>query len=237
MIVSPQRPLWQRAINRFTHRMGIKFFPVTFDSSLPEAGADPDTVFNAVYASNYWESDESKSGGGSTHNATKAYVPQLIAAITDFRIRSIFDAPCGDLNWIGPVIDLTGVSYIGGDIANDALAAAKRLRPDLDTRRFDICADPYPDCDLWHCRDTFFHLSFADIERALRQAKASGIKYAALTTHRARYLRNLDIGTGGFRLLDLERAPFNFPPALRYLRDHLPGTFPRYVGIWRISDL
>lgn len=238
MIIRPRRPLWQRAINRITHRHGIKLFPVAFDLSLETAGEVPSKVFEAIYASNYWESSESKSGAGSSIAATRRYVEELVGAIQELDIKSVFDAPCGDLNWIGGVVDRTRVDYHGGDIAREAIALAKVNRPDLDVRLFDICADPMPDVDLWHCRDTFFHLSFADIRRALTNVARSEIRYVALTTHRARYLRrNMDIETGGFRLLDLERAPFGFPPALRYLRDHESHEFPRVVGIWELSAL
>jgi hypothetical protein len=237
MFVLPRRNIAQRALNRATHRFGIKPFPVRFECSLPEAGAEPDTVFNAVYESNYWESNESKSGSGSELKDAAQYIPRLAQVIRDLGIESMFDAPCGDLNWMPQVIDQTGIDYIGGDIAKDAVAIARSRRPDLDIRLFDICADDFPCADLWHCRDTFFHLDFANIRRALDKAKSAVIEYAAITTHRAIYLKNLDVKTGGFRLLDLHRPPFSFPRALRYLRDYPWGQFPRYVGIWKISDL
>lgn len=237
MFILPKRNLVQRAINRSLHRFGIKPFPVRFESSLAEAGSDPATVFNAVYEANYWESPESKSGPGSEQQTTTRYVPQLIQAIRDLGIRSMFDAPCGDLNWMSDIIDKTGVAYIGGDVADEAVATARSRRPDLDIRHFDICSDDFPAADIWHCRDTFFHLSIDDIQRALAKARSAKISYAAITTHRARYLANLDIKTGGFRLLDLERPPFNFPKPLRYLRDYPAGQFPRFVAIWRMADL
>jgi hypothetical protein len=135
------------------------------------------------------------------------------------------------------VLRQVDVKFIGGDVAVEAIAAARARCPDLDVRPFDICADAFPDVDLWHCRDTLFHLSFADIGRALAQATASNIRYAAITTHRARMLRNLDIATGGWRLLDLEREPFSFPPPRMYLTDYRAGEFPRFVGIWLMEDL
>ncbi len=237
MRIVPQRPLWQRAVNRLTHRHGIKLFPVAFESSLEEAGRAPAEVFDAVYEKNYWQDDESKSGSGSTIDATRPYADSLIKNLTALGIQTLFDAPCGDLNWIGRVIDETGVDYSGGDIATEAVALAKSRRPDLNIRRFDICTDRFPDCDLWHCRDTFFHLSFTDIRRALVNVSKSNIEFAALTTHRARVLTNLDIKTGGFRLLDLERHPFSFPTPTALLEDFQTGDFPRYVGIWKVSDL
>jgi hypothetical protein len=237
MRIVPARPLYQRAFNRLGRRWGINPFPIRFELSLPEAGGDPHTVFNAIYAANYWDCAESKSGGGSTFEATAQYVPQLVEAINDLGVTSLFDAPCGDLNWMHQVIRQTGVSYIGGDIAEEALAIARGQHPDLDIRRFDICSDVFPDADLWHCRDTLFHLSFADIRLALDKAKTSNMTYVAITTNRAAWLKNVDVGTGGIRLLDLERAPFNFPKPIRYLRDHRPGDFPRFVGIWRREDI
>ena len=235
MIVLPKRNIVQRALNRALYRFGIRPFPIRFESSLPEAGADAATVFNAVYATDYWGTLETKSGGGSTIEATAQYVQQLIAAINELGVKSMFDAPCGDLNWMHRVITQTGVAYRGGDIASEAVELALRRHPNVSL--FDICADRFPSADLWHCRDTFFHLGFADIRRALAKARESDIEYAAITTHRARWLKNVDIKTGGFRLLDLERPPFNFPRAIRYLRDYPPQQFPRFVGIWRMSDL
>lgn len=235
MIVQPHRNIAQRICNRLTHRFGIKPFPVTFNSSLPEVGSTG--VFDAIYHTNYWESAESRSGGGSTIAATALYRAQLIDWLNRLSIRSKFDAPCGDLNWMPLVLEQVDLHYIGGDISIGAVEDARQRRPDLDIRHFDIRSDLFPDVDLWHCRDTFFHLSFADIGRALANASKSNIRYAAITTHKAKMLRNLDIETGGFRLLDLERPPFNLPRPIAYLNDTKKGTFPRFVGIWEREQL
>lgn len=237
MIITPRRSLPQRLVNRLVHRFGIKPFPIAFENSLPEAGSGREHIFDAIYAKNYWDSPESGSGGGSELAATALYRDQLVDLIEQLSIRSMFDAPCGDLNWMVEVLARIEIEYIGGDIADAALASARARLPKSRIDHFDICADPYPEADLWHCRDTFFHLSFADIRRALDQAERSDIRFVALTTHRARMLRNLDIATGGFRLLDLERPPFNFPPAMRYLKDHASGEFPRFVGVWSMDSL
>ena len=58
-----------------------------------------------------------------------------------------------------------------------------------------------------------------------------------MTTHRARLLRNLDIATGSWRYLDLQRAPFNLPRPAEYLRDYGLGEFPRFVAVWRVEAL
>lgn len=115
----------------------------------------------------------------------------------------MFDAPCGDLNWMPGVLAEVPLDYVGADISDAALDLARQRRPDLEYRLFDMCVDPFPEADVWQCRDTMFHLSFSDIWATLENAARADIRYALLTTHRARVLRNLDINTGGWRYLDL----------------------------------
>jgi hypothetical protein len=145
----------------------------------------------------------------------------------------MFDAPCGDLNWIGDVIDETGIAYIGGDVSEIALDAARARRHDLDVRFFDIRSDRFPEVDVWHCRDCLFHLSFADGLAALNNFAESNVPWALITTNSARWLRNLDIETGGWRLIDLERPPYNLPRPELSLADYPVGLeFPRFVSLW-----
>ncbi|RST85175.1 class I SAM-dependent methyltransferase [Aquibium carbonis] len=197
-----------------------------------------DNVFERIYEENLWNSNESTSGPGSELFYTAGYRQELISFLREEKVTSFFDAPCGDLNWVGEVIDSTGIEYIGGDISPTAVEQAKRRRPELDVRVFDICADQFPKADIWHCRDCLFHLSFADIRRALEHFVESDIEYALITTNKALYLRNLDIETGGCRYLDLERSPVKLPSPVRYLKDFTKGThFPRYVGVWNRSQI
>jgi hypothetical protein len=145
----------------------------------------------------------------------------------------MFDAPCGDLNWILAVVEQTGVTYKGGDIAKQAIELAKQRAPAADVVRFDITSDDFPHVDIWHCRDCLFHLSFEMIEAAMKRFLASGTPFALITTHRALYLRNKDVVPGGFRYLDLRRDPIGLPAALAYLKDFRLGRdFPRYVALW-----
>jgi len=45
--------------------------------------------------------------------------------------------------------------------------------------------------------------------------------------------RNLDVGFGGIRFLDLERATFFLPSPLARIPDYRRGyDFPRYVCMW-----
>ena len=73
--------------------------------------------FTDIYYGNGWTADESVSGQASTVENTFKLRRQLPELFDKFEIRSIFDAPCGDFNWMQHVIrDCNNVAYVGGDI-------------------------------------------------------------------------------------------------------------------------
>lgn len=224
--------LFKRIINRLGHPFGVNPFPRGFD--YVASSTQREDAFEAIYQQNLWGSEQSHSGHGSELDYTSRYRNALSQLIQKRGITSLFDAPCGDLNWMQHVIAQTGIAYSGGDISASVIAATKAKHPSLDLRQFDICRDAFPKADLFHCRDCLFHLPFADIQLALANFAASDIPFALITTHKARLLhKNLDIKVGGFRLLDVQRAPINLPPALEYLPDYRMGRdFPRYMGLW-----
>lgn len=228
--------LLQRIANRLGAPLGILPFPFSHDFQ-PTGAAHPREVFEEIYQQKYWTRGDSGSGAGSELRSTATYRRALLAFLCSRQICSMFDAPCGDLNWMRYVIAEWPMKYIGGDISPSAVQLAKQKAPDADIRLFDICKDIFPDCQVWQCRDALFHLSFDDIWNALENAARSNISYALITTHRARWLRNVNIVTGSWRYLDLERKPFNFPRAQAYLRDYGWGDFPRFVGVWTAEDL
>lgn len=195
-------------------------------------------VFENIYDGNKWGSSESLSGPGSEIAYSATYRSELSDFIMQYNIKSIFDAPCGDLNWFGGVLEETPVAYIGGDISNTAISVARARHPNLDLRIFDICEDAFPETDIWHCRDCLFHLSYMDIQKAFRNFLKSNSRFCLLTTHHSRLLRNHDIATGDYRFLDLRLKPFMAPPATCYLTDYRKGIdFPRYVGLWKREDV
>lgn len=227
--------LFQRAVNRFGRPLGILPYSLAW---LPDdSSAERAATFDDIFEKNIWQSAESVSGPGSEVARTRKYREDLVRYLKENQIRSMFDAPCGDLNWMGRVIDEVNIHYIGGDVSPNVVERAKSKFPELDIRHFDICTDEFPDVEVWHCRDTFLHLSFDDIWRALRNAARSDVQYALLTSHRGRLLQNVDVPTGGARPLDLQREPFNFPAPLKYLRDFSGWGFPRAVGVWRMDAI
>lgn len=223
--------IWQRVVNRFGKRWGVRLYP--WADLNPSASDDHREVFDGIHRENYWGSKESLSGGGSTIHRTADYAAELRKLIVDRGFRSIFDAPCGDLNWMPDAIKGLGLDYQGGDISAVALAHAKQRYPEANVGLFDICNDAFPQVDVWHCRDCLFHLSFEDGLKALRNFGRSSIPYALITTNSGIFVRNMDIPTGGHRVTDLQRAPYNLPKPEVMLRDYPVGKeFPRYVALW-----
>lgn len=224
--------IFARIINALGKPFGINPFPRAFANSNAYETSDRRAAFDAIYTHNGWNSDESQSGPGSEVKRAEAYRIRLTECLHQLRVTSIFDAPCGDLNWILPTVK--GIHYIGGDIVPALISDLRLSFPDLDLRVFDICQDKFPVVDVWHCRDCLFHLPLADIRKALENFACSVIPYALITTHRTRLAhRNLDIPVGGWRYLDLTAKPLTLPPAIKYLRDYQRGRdFPRFVGLW-----
>ncbi len=228
-----------RIANRIGRPLGVNPFPRAFPNPLADEVGQAAEVFDEVYRRNYWGSEQSRSGVGSETTFTARYGTGLAALIRARGFRRVFDAPCGDLNWIAPLIAETGIEYVGGDISSLVVEDGQCRHPALDLRVFDITKDSFPEADVWHCRDCLFHLPFEAIRRALSNFASSSIPYALITSHRARFLhRNLDVGFGGFRFLDLQRAPIILPRPLERIPDFTVGQdFPRYVCLWSRTQI
>jgi hypothetical protein len=226
--------LFKRVLNRLGRPLGVNPFPRAFPNPIEARARSAPEVFDEISRTNYWGSAESLSGLGSELPFTKAYRAGLARCLQEHGFRSLFDAPCGDLNWMSMFLSEHPVTYRGGDISAEVIARARATHPSQTLCVFDVTADPFPEADAWHCRDCLFHLPFEAIHQALANFAASGIGHALITSHRARLLhRNLDVGFGGFRFLDLERAPFFLPPPLERIPDYRRGhDFPRYVCLW-----
>jgi hypothetical protein len=150
------------------------------------------------------------------------------------------DVPCGDFNWMR-LTGLPDVEYIGADVVSE-LVRANTLRYGNPGRKFihiDMLRGPLPQVDLILCRDGLVHFSFSDIAGALRVVKESRSTYFLATTFTG-CSRNIDVPTGDWRRLNLDLAPFCFPPALRLVPDRRfpDGPYPdKMLGLYRIHDL
>lgn len=192
--------------------------------------------FSWIYSSNYWGNEESRSGNGSSLAYTSGIRQALPKIFEKYSIQSIFDAPCGDFNWMRSVVGDTDITYGGGDIVPELIKKlqAEFGRDNLSFTRIDLTANKMPKSDLFFCRDLLFHLSFEDAKKVLENFLESGTPYIMTTTHQLNDSQgNHDIVSGDFRLLDLTKEPFLLPKkALETVSDYKHPDPERYMKIW-----
>ena len=169
--------------------------------------------FNKIYSTNYWLDNESRSGTGSSLRSTENIRFHLLKILEKFNIKKLFDAPCGDFNWMSQVLKSVEIDYLGSDIVKDLIVSNKKYENDkIKFSKLDILVDKLPTSDLMICRDCLFHFSYKDIFLFLNNFLSSDIKYILLTSHlnTEHKFENKDIVTGDFRKIDLFSKPFNF---------------------------
>lgn len=192
-------------------------------------------IFSTIYRNNAWADTESVSGRGSTLAHTVVIRNALSSLLESVGAESLLDVPCGDFNWMQHV-DMSGIAYTGGDVVPE-LIAQNISKYQIENRKFrvlNMTTDELPVADVVLCRDCFIHLSFAEIFAALVNFKDSGSEFLLATTH-VRVRKNLDEQTGGWRSLNLERPPFNFPPPMQLLiEDSHAG---KCLGLWKLAEL
>jgi hypothetical protein len=198
-------------------------------------------VFTDKYINRGWDQvgidNESVSGPGSTLQFTANLRNELPKIFEQFGIRTVFDAPCGDLNWMKEVLKVCDdISYIGGDIVEPLIKSNTEVygsRPNTQFINIDIINDPLPSVDLMICRDCLFHFSEADIKQFFKNFVASDI-LALLVTNEDSNDANRDIVTGGYRHTNLLATPYNFKRNYIYAVDDWPYPPPaiRKMYMW-----
>ncbi len=192
--------------------------------------------FTIIFRRNAWGSKESVSGSGSTLAMTTSIRSLLPVIIERFEVESIFDAPCGDFNWM-QLVDLNGISYVGGDIVEPLVVDLNRnfSSNSICFMQFDITVDSFPKSDLVLNRDCLFHFSYRDIQLTLSNFLKSGSKYFLSTSYenRGKFI-NRDIRSGDFRLIDLFDSPFCFPTNFHFeIPEQGEGSLPpRKLYLW-----
>jgi SAM-dependent methyltransferase len=220
---------------------------VPFDSryyeKLARSGraSEPQHVFRDIYRRHHWSGSESASGAGASIDQTQGLRRSLPALLRELGVATMLDLPCGDFGWMR-TFDLPVDRYIGADLLPDVIEPLAAAFADgrREFRVLDLTRDPLPAADLLFCRDCLVHLSYADIRRALKNLVRSGIPYLLATTFPG-CEANEDIVTGDWRVIDLEREPFHFPPPMRILNEGCTeggGAFTdKSLGLWRTEGL
>lgn len=228
-----------RIVNR---RFAVPFDPEYF-ARRSAAGDDisPLAAFRHAYATNLWAGRDSPSGPGASLDQTVAVRQALPVLCERLGVKSLLDLPCGDCSWMATVI-FHDLHYVGADFLPEVIEANARyaLPGRRDFRVLDILTSSLPRADLVLCRDCLVHLAFADIARAVTNLRASHSTWLLTTTFPGQS-ENLDIRTGDWRPLDLERAPFDWLPPVELINEGCTeggGLFAdKSLGLWRVTDL
>ena len=198
-------------------------------------------VFEDIYHTGAFKGRESLSGPGSDLEETVILRSRIPELFSQFNVRTVIDAPCGDLNWMRYVVDYVE-HYIGADIVPDLIDANRRryVSENVEFLVADITKDVLPRGDIIMCRDCFVHLPFSAIGAALKNFKASGSTYLLTTTYPLTK-RHVDIIPGLWRPLNLELKPFGFPPPLLSIDEKSTQEGGLYsdkmLALWKLEDL
>jgi hypothetical protein len=198
--------------------------------------------FRRIHDTNLWGAPASTSGLGSEIDATAALRAELPRLLERLGVTSLLDAPCGDAGWINQA-DLR-LRYVGVDIVSALIgslqrrAAAGEIRGEYHLA--DVTGDTLPRCDAILCRDCLVHLSFANIERAVANFRASGATWLIATTF-PEWQVNADCEDADWRALNFERAPFSWGPPVELMNENCMegggGWRDKSLGVWLLTDL
>jgi len=197
-------------------------------------------TFRHIYQINHWCGADSVSGEGASRSQTQQIEAELPALLKTLQVDVLLDLPCGDFSWM-QFIDLPS-RYIGADIVPELIVDNQKRygSQNYQFMTLDLLSEPLPTADLLLCRDCFVHLRNAEICSALNNIKRSQITYL-LTTTFPNCEENEDITTGDWRLLNLEKPPFNFPTPLRLINEQCSEGGGLYrdksLGLWLLQDI
>lgn len=198
-------------------------------------------IFSSIHKKNSWKGKESVSGRGSDLHQTRNIIIALPGIFRDLKIRSLLDIPCGDFHWMSNV-PMEGVDYTGADIVPGIIQQNSKAHSNT-SRTFivkNLIAEDLPAADLVFCRDCLVHLSFTDIQSAIRNLCRSGARYLLTTTFTER-TENSNIVTGQWRPINLALPPFSFPPPLQVITEGCEEYGNEFadksLALWTVESL
>lgn len=179
---------------------------------------------------------QSIAGYGSSMWNVRNIIRNLPIIFDEYGIQTLLDIPCGDYYWMKEV-ELSNIKYIGGDLVDEQIQYNKEKYPDVDFRVINMIEDSLPQADLVYTRDCLVHLTFNNARSFIEGLIRSGSKYF-MSTHFPEVERNDElVGIIGWRPLNLEIAPFNFPKPLKLISENSDYNPEKCMGLWSIDEI
>ncbi len=183
------------------------------------------------------------SGPGSRIGVTKSLRKSLEYLIKLFNIKTLIDAPCGDMNWISQM-DFQGINYLGFDIVGELVEKNQKKfenYSNITVEKKDILNEPIPCSDLILCRDLIIHFPIESIYSLIRNFILSESKYLLITQHvilDPKFILNKQIEFGKFSYRNLTKPPFNFPnPLFLIPEDSFDRRSERFLAFYELAEL
>jgi len=159
-----------------------------------------------------------RSGRGSNMRWTQGIRTALPQIFEDYKVKTFLDAPCGDWFWMQHV-DLSGVTYIGGDISKSVVndITKEHARPGVKFLHLDVTSDKLPNADMMMCRDCLFHLSFEMRWEFYKNFVKSNIPYLLSTVNYN--AENKDLSGPGWEPYNPFLPPFEIGAPLQVVQE------------------
>ncbi len=209
----------------------------------PQPTESLEAIFTEIYRTNHWGSPETISGRGSERRQTEAVRDGLAHILAAYRIKTVVDAGCGDLNWIRHVPGFERLdSYLGIDIVADLISDCRSRYGSarVTFKQADLTREEIPTADLVICRDFLVHLTIAQVFTVLSSIVRSGSGYLLATTY-VHLPDNSESQGGHWRPINLQAQPINLPNPVEYIDTdftdggrNLPGNG---LGLWKVSQI
>ena len=220
--------------------MFIKFFFLYILNRLtPTERIFHKKYFDKKISWNHPELSESLSGDGSGMIQTKVIRKKIPLIIKKYKIKTIFDAACGDFFWMKFIIK-KNTKYLGADIVKRIIKLnnKKYKRKNINFIHADFTKKKLPKVDLIICRDALTHLPLDMGVRARNNFINSKSKYIISTTY-SDIKNNIDIPKGNFRPINLSKAPYNFGKPLLLINEKCTEKNLKYknkcLGMWKLN--
>ena len=232
---------WSQILGDIFHPLCLEFND-HIDNTLPKfinknyKGGSNDRYSHWENEFKLWKqnkSRESSSGVGSTLSNTQNTKSTLLNVINNYKIKSILDIPCGDMNWMSKI--KLYPKYTGMDISKSLIEYNKKNYSFMgDFHVHDIVTTSLNKYyDLILSRDFLFHLSHENTLNVINNFKNSESTYLLTSTFpESKY--NNKINDNGFFRINLQLEPFNFPEPIELFPEIENG---KYLGLWKLKDI